>query len=115
MKSAIERANALYKALEEFIQDGEGLHMPRDVVLEEVNNYLDDIEKRYDVFMLDLSTLGRDLAFMIDEEYFQDHQELFPRPEKCPYDARARLLDNPNFKDAVGLIHKAIIETAKRY
>ena len=111
-REAVERGNRLYDALKEFYEADE--HLTREEVLEEVDNYLDDIEKRYDVFMLDLSTLGRDLAFMIDEEYFQDHQELFPRPAKCPTDARARLLDNPNFKDAVGLIHKAIIEIAKR-
>ena len=109
---AVERGNRLYDALKEFYDDDE--HLTREEILEEVNNYLDDIEKRYDVFMLDLSSLGRDLASIIDDEYFQEYPDLFPRPEKCPFDARARLSENHNFRDAVGLIHKAIIETAKK-
>jgi hypothetical protein len=109
---AVERGNRLYDALKEFYDADE--HLTREQVLEEVNNYLDDIEKRYDVFMLDLTSLGRDIATMIDDEYFQEYPELFPRPEKCPHDAAARLIMNSDFRDAVGLIHRAIIETAKK-
>lgn len=109
---AVRRGNRLYEALKEFYDADK--YLTREEVLEEVDNYLDDIEKRYDVFMLDLSTLRRDLAYMIDEEYFQDHPEVFPRPEKCPFDARERLFSNSNFKDAVDLIRTAIEETAKK-
>jgi len=112
-REAVECGNRLYDALKDFRDMDQ--YLTREEILEEVNNYLDDIEKRYDVFMLDLSTLRRDLACMIDEEYFQDYPDLFPRPEKCPFDARARLLDNPNFNDAVDLLYKAIEETAKKH
>lgn len=111
-REAVERGNRLYDALKEFYDDDE--HLTREEILEEVNNYLDDIEKRYDVFMLDLTSLGRDIATMIDEEYFQEYPELFPRPEKCPRDAAARLLMNSNFRDAVDLIHRAVVETARK-
>ena len=109
---AVERGNRLYDALKEFYDDDE--HLTREEILEEVNNYLDDIEKRYDVFMLDLSSLGRDLASIIDDEYFQEYPDLFPRPEYCPFDARIRLANNHNYRNGIDLIHRAIIETARK-
>lgn len=114
MKSAIERSNALYKALEEYIQDGDGLYMARDVVHEEIDNFLDDIEKRREGFEMDMLALDNEIADLICDTIFLKHRYLF-HEEDVDLEAHFdKLMENEKFQDGVQMIRGAIREEMKK-
>ena len=111
MNKAVERSNKLYEALKEYYDSDERL--TKEDILLEAENHLDDIIKRYEVFSLDLTTLSSDIAGFVDEEFFKPYPDLFPRPDSCPYDARARLKMSDDYTKALDHLRRAIMETAK--
>lgn len=111
MKNAIERSNALYKALEEYIQDGDGLYMARDVVHEEIDNFLNDIEKRREGFEMDMLALDNEIADLIYDTIFLKHRYLFHEEDEAHFD---RLMENEKFQDGVQMIRGAIREEMEK-
>ncbi len=110
MKSAIERSNALYKALEDFILDGDGLYMPRDVVHEEIDNFLDDIEKRREGFNMDMLALDNDIADLVYENILTEYRCMLPDPDVSLQVYMDRLMESDMFQDGVQMIRGAIMK-----
>ena len=114
MKSAIERSNALYKALEDFIQDGDGLYMTRDIVHEEIDNFLDDIEKRRERFEMDMLALDNDIADVVYENILTEYRHMLSDPNVSLQVYMDRFMENAKFQDGVQMIRGAIIEERRR-
>lgn len=114
MKSAIERSNALYKALEEFIQDGDGLYMARDIVHEEIDNFLDDIEKRNSRFEMDMHVLDNDIADLVYENILTEYRYKLSDPSASLQVYMDCLIGNNKFQEGVQLIRDAIIEEMQK-
>ena len=114
MKSAIERSNALYKALEDFIQDGNGYYMPRDIVHEEIDNFLDDIEKRQERFDMDIMALDNDIADMVYVNIFTKYRCMLPDPNISLQVYMDRLLESDKFQDGVQKIREAVLDEMNR-
>ena len=114
MKSAVERSNALYKALEEFIQNGDGLCMPRDAVHEEIDNFLDDIEKRYERFEMDMYALDSCIADLVCDSIFVKYRYLFHEEDVDLQAHFDQLLENEKFQDGVQMIRGAIREEIRK-
>jgi hypothetical protein len=114
MKSAIERSNALYRALEDFIQDGDGLYMPRDAVHEEIDNFLDDIVKRKQRFDMDMLALDNDIADMVYVNIFTEYRQMLRDPDISPQVYMDRLMKSDKFQDGVQMIRGAIMEEIRR-
>lgn len=113
MNDAVERSNALYKALEDYWYSDP--HLDTETIMEEVANHLSDIKKQQKAFLLDITTLSADLAEFLDEEYMANHIRLFPRPAKCPEDPEIRLKSNATYKQAIDLLKKALLEVARTH
>ena len=111
MKSAIERSNALYKALEEYILDSNGSYKPRYVVHEEIDNYLDDIENSY--FEMDLYALDSCIANLVCDTIFQRYQYLFHEKDVHLEVHFDRLMENEKFQDGVQMIRGAVRQEMK--
>lgn len=114
MKSVIERSNALYKALEEYIQDGDGMFVPRDVVHEEIDNFLDDIEKRHEGFEMDMLALDNDIADMVYENILTEYRCMLSNPNVSLQVYMDHLMDNDKFQEGVQQIREAILEEMRR-
>ena len=114
MKSAVERSNALYKALEDFIQDGDGLYMARDVVHEEIDNFLDDIEKRRKLFDMDMLALDNDIADVIYANILTEYRGMLSDPSVSLQVYMDRLMENEKFQDGVQMIRGAVLEEMRR-
>lgn len=114
MKSAIERSNALYKALEDFILDGDGLYMPRDIVHEEIDNFLDDIEKRRERFDMDMLALDNDIADLVYENILTEYRCMLSDPDVSLQVYMDRLMENDKFQEGVQLIREAVLEEMRK-
>jgi len=108
MKSAIERSNALYKALEDFIQDGDGLYMARDIVHEEIDNFLDDIEERNSRFEMDMLALDNDIADVVYENILTEYRGMLSDPDVSLQVYMDRLMESDKFQEGVQMIRDAI-------
>lgn len=108
MNDAVERSNALYAALEAYWY-GNGA-IDKQTLMEEVENHLDDIIKRSDALKLDLTTLSKDLAHYLNEEYFSQYPALFK--QRTEYDCGTEVYIQmwPKYKQAVELLSEAIME-----
>ena len=114
MKSAIERSNALYKALEEYIQDGDGLYMARDVVHEEIDNFLDDIEKRREGFNMDMLALDNEIADVVYGTILTEYRCMLPDPNVSLQVYMDRLMESDLFQDGVQMIRGAIMKEFRK-
>ena len=114
MKSAIERSNALYKALEEYIQDGDGLYMARDIVHEEIDNFLDDIEERNSRFELDMYALDSYIADLVCDNIYAKYRYLFHEEDVDLQAHFDKLMENEKFQDGVQMIRGAVREEMKK-
>lgn len=114
MKSAIERSNALYKALEDFIQDGDGLYMTRDIVHEEIDNFLDDIEERRERFEMDMLALDNDIADVVYENILIEYRHMLFNPDVSLQVHMDSLMENEKFQEGVQMIRDAIVEEMRR-
>ena len=114
MNSAVERSNALYKALEDFIQDGDGLYMPRDVVHEEIDNFLDDIVKRKQRFDMDMMALDNDIADMVYVNIFTEYRQMLRDPDASMQVYMDRLMKSDKFQDGVQMIREAVLDEMNR-
>jgi len=114
MRDAIERSNALYKALEDFVQGANLLYMPRDVVHEEIDNFLDDIEKRYERFDMDMLALDNEIADVVYGSIFTEYRHMFRDPSVSLQVYMDRLMENDKFQEGVQMIRKAIVEEMKK-
>lgn len=109
MRDAIERSNALYKALKDFVWDGNGVYKSRDVVYEEIDNFLDDIEKRRDL-ELDMFALDGDIIDVIYTTILTEYRTMFCDPENSPHIIVEHLIDNVKFQDSVQKIREIVVE-----
>ena len=107
MSEAVERSNALYAALEAYWYSGA---VDRQTLMEEVENHLDDIIKRSDALKLDLTTLGKDLAHYLNEEYFSQYPAFFNQRTEYDCGTEAYIQMRPKYKQAVKLLSEAIME-----
>ena len=114
MKSAIERSNALYKALEDFIQDGDGLYMARDIVHEEIDNFLDDIEERNSRFEMDMLALDNDIADVVYENILTEYRGMLRDPDVSLQVYMDRLMENDKFQEGAQMIRDAIREEFRK-
>ena len=106
MNDAIERSNKLYEALQKYYNAG----VDKQTLMEEVENHLDDIIKRSDALRLDLTTLGKDLACYLNEEYFSQYPALFNQRTEYDCGTEAYIQIWPKYKQAVELLSEAIME-----
>ncbi len=107
MNDAIERSNALYAALEAYWHSGA---VDKQTLMEEVENHLDDIIKTQDTLKLDLTTLGKDLAHYLNEEYFSQYPAFFSQRTEYDCGTEAYIQMWPKYKQAVKLLSEAIME-----
>lgn len=115
MDDAIERSNALYKALEDFIQEDDGLYKSRDVVHEEIDNFLDDIEKRHSYFEMDMYALDGCIADLICDTIFSRYQSIIFHEENVDLDVHFdHLMESDKFQDGVQLIRGVIMEEMRK-
>ena len=111
MSEAVERSNALYAALEAYWYSNSAID--KQTLMEEVENHLDDIIKRSDALKLDLTTLSKDLACYLNEEYFSQHRGLFNQPTEYSCGAVGLIQKWPKYQQAMDLLTEAIMEVSR--
>ena len=108
MRDAIKRSNALYEALRDFLYEGNGVYKSRDVVHEEIDNFLDDIEKRHEL------GLDGDIIDVIYTTILTEYRALFRDPENSPHIITEHLIDSVEFQDSVQKIREIVADEMRK-
>jgi hypothetical protein len=88
--------------------------MPRDVVHEEIDNFLDDISIQQAHLKCDILSLDNEIANVVYNNILVKHRHTLPDPNVSLQVYMDRLMENDTFQNGVQMIRGAIEEEMKK-